>query len=227
MKAKLLSTLEIIGLIALPIVLALCAFLQLEQSVLLTFLVAAFAIAIFFISFEYKKPALNQIVPVVVLAAIAACGRILCMALPNVQPVGAICIIAGIVLGRRNGFMVGALAMLASNCVLGQGAWTPWQMYSFGLIGFLAGAINATGAFKNNIILLVLGFASGLLYGAIMNSWSLIGFVSPITPEAAIATYAAGLPYDCLHGLSTVVFLAVLYVPWRKKIERAKSLIRK
>lgn len=35
--------------------------------------------------------------------------------------------------------VMAALAALSSNLFFGQGPWTPWQMFSWGLIGFLAG----------------------------------------------------------------------------------------
>ena len=73
--------------------------------------------------------------PTLVLAALAAAGRILFGPIPDFKPVSAIAIIAGATLGRRNGFMVGALAALTSNFFFGQGMWTPWQMYAWGLGG--------------------------------------------------------------------------------------------
>ena len=42
-------------------------------------------------------------------------------------------------LGPLPGFSVGAIGMLASNMMLGQGPYTPWQMAAWGLVG-LAGA---------------------------------------------------------------------------------------
>ena len=63
----------------------------------------------------------------------------------------AIAIIAGVAFGRRSGFMVGALAALASNFFFGQGPWTPWQMYAWGLVGYLAGVLAQTGLFSGAI----------------------------------------------------------------------------
>ena len=61
---------------------------------------------------------LRQIMPTLVLAALAAAGRILFGPIPDFKPVSAIAIIAGATLGRRNGFIVGALAALTSNFFL-------------------------------------------------------------------------------------------------------------
>ena len=48
-------------------------------------------------------------------------------------------LVVGYALGPLPGFTVGALGMLASNILLGQGPYTPWQMAAWGLVG-LAGA---------------------------------------------------------------------------------------
>ncbi len=213
---------EAVCIIGVAASLLLCAVFDIDQSALLTLVVALAALAIFFISFERSRPALRQIMPTVVLGALAAAGRILFMPFPDFKPVSAICIIAGSVFGRKSGFLVGAIAALASNFFFGQGAWTPWQMYSWGLIGYLAGCLERVGVFDRTPALLTCGFLSAMLYGLILNGWFVIGFVHPITWESVLAAYAAGFPLDCVHGVATVIFLAVLYAPWRKKLQRIK-----
>lgn len=221
--AHVLQALEIPALIAVPLALGLAAFFQIEQSALATFAVALVSIAIFFGGFEASKPDLRHIMPTVVLGALAAAGRILFAPLPNFKPVSAICIIAGAVFGKRCGFMVGALAALVSNFFFGQGPWTPWQMYAWGMVGYFAGIMAKHGVFERTPLLLGYGFASALLYGLILNGWYIVGFVQPLTAPAALMAYAAGLPFDLIHGTATVAFLAALYLPWRKKLIRVKT----
>ena len=218
-----LAVFEPIVLVAVPAVLAACACANIQQAGLLTLAVALAAITLFFASYERSRPALRQIMPTVVLAALAAAGRILFAPIPDFKPVSAICIIAGATFGRRSGFMVGALAALASNFFFGQGAWTPWQMYSWGLIGYLAGIFATRGWLDKKPVLLTMGFLSAMLYGLLLNGWYVIGFVHPITWQTVLAAYAAGFPLDCIHGIATVIFLAALYIPWRKKLERIKT----
>ena len=160
--------------------------------------------------------------PTVVLAALAAAGRMLFAPIPDFKPVSAICILAGAVFGRSSGFMVGALAALVSNFFFGQGPWTPWQMYAWGLAGYLGGALAATGALDRTPVLLGYGFLSGILYGLILNLWSIIGFYHPQTLAQAALVYAAALPFDVVHGIATALFLAVLYAPWKRKLSRVK-----
>ena len=219
---KALAPIELLALLAVPVVLIACAVNNVEQAGLLTLVVALAAIALFFVSFERSRPALRQIMPTVVLAALAAAGRILFAPIPDFKPVSAICIIAGATFGRRSGFMIGALAALVSNFFFGQGAWTPWQMYSWGLIGYLAGILASKGWLEKTSVLLTLGFMSAMLYGLILSGWYAIVFVHPITWPTILAAYAAGFPLDCIHGIATVIFLAALYVPWRRKLNRIK-----
>ncbi len=145
--SRILQHLEIPALIIAPCALLLCAYLQIEQSSIITLIFVILTLLIFFAGFESSKPALRQIMPTVVLAALASAGRILFAPIPDFKPVSAICIMAGAVFGKRCGFMVGALAALCSNFFFGQGPWTPWQMYAWGMIGYLAGILGQAGIF--------------------------------------------------------------------------------
>lgn len=132
---------EIVAIFATPVVLAVCTIANFNQTALLTLVVVLASIGIFFVSYEASRPRLRDIMPTVVLAALAAAGRILFAPIPDFKPVSAIAIIAGVAFGRKSGFMVGALAALASNFFFGQGPWTPWQMYAWGLVGYGAGLL--------------------------------------------------------------------------------------
>lgn len=132
---------EIVAIFATPVVLVACAIANFNQTALLALVVVLASIGVFFASYEASRPRLRDIMPTVVLAALAAAGRILFAPIPDFKPVSAIAIIAGVAFGRKSGFMVGALAALASNFFFGQGPWTPWQMYAWGLVGYGAGLL--------------------------------------------------------------------------------------
>lgn len=220
--SRVLAALEIPALIAVPAALGLCAYVQMEQAALFTMVVAIAAVGVFLAGFETSRPALRQIMPAVVLGAIAAAGRVLFAPVPDFKPVSAVCILAGAVFGRRSGFLVGALAALVSNFFFGQGPWTPWQMYAWGLVGYLAGMLADRGWLDRMPAVCVYGFLSGLLYGLLLNGWYIVGFVHPLTWPAALFAFGAALPLDALHGAATVAFLLALYAPWRRKLERIK-----
>ena len=217
------SAFEAVILLITPATLVFFAYNQIEQTAFCTLFVAVMCVALFFAGYEKSKPSLRQIIPTAVLGALAAAGRILFAPIPDFKPVSAICIIAGVVFGKRSGFIVGCLAALVSNFFFGQGAWTPWQMYSWGLIGYLAGVFIEHNLFKHKAFLYAWAFLGPLLYGFILNSWYIVGFVHPITWESALLAYGAGLPLDVVHSVATVIFLATLYEPWRVKLTRVKS----
>lgn len=224
------AALEVPVLVLVPATLVACALARVEQAALLTLIVVIAALGVFFAGFEASRPSLRQIMPTVVLAALAAAGRILFAPIADVKPVSAIAIMAGVVFGRRSGFMVGALAALVSNFFFGQGPWTPWQMYAWGLVGYLAGVLADCGAFRWRVgkrgvapMLYAYGFASGLLYGFLLNTWYIVGYLNPITAPAALSAYALGLPLDLVHSSATVAFLLLLYEPWRRKLTRIRE----
>lgn len=215
---------EGIVLAAVPVILALAAAFGFAQAALLSLGVVVVAVGLMFAGFERSKPGLRQIMPAVVLGAIAAAGRVLFAPLPDCKPVSAICILAGAVFGRRCGFMVGALAALVSNFFFGQGPWTPWQMYGWGLVGYLAGVLADAGVFERFWqAVYAYGFCSALLYGVILDSWHVIGYVSPLTWQGALLAYGAGMPFNVVHGVATVAFLLVIWAPWRRKLERIRA----
>lgn len=133
--------LEVAAVLATPMVLAVCAVANLDQTAILSLVVVLASLAVFFASYERSRPRLRDVMPTAVLAALAAAGRILFAPIPDFKPVSAIAIIAGVAFGRKSGFMVGALAALASNFFFGQGPWTPWQMYAWGMVGYGAGLL--------------------------------------------------------------------------------------
>lgn len=224
------SFVEAAALFIVPIVLVVSGLTGFSQTALLSFAVVIAALAIFFSSYEHGGTRLREIMPTVVLAALAAAGRILFAAVPSVKPVSAIAIIAGVALGRHGGFMVGALAALVSNFFFGQGPWTPWQMYAWGLVGYGAGALAQAGLFGSEegrlrvrlggVALLIYGFVSSVAYGWILNAWSVLGFLHTGLGFDLLTVYAASLPFDIAHGVATVTFLTALYVPWRRKLAR-------
>lgn len=221
------ALLEVVLLAAVPLAMGLALVAGFAQTALLMLLVVTVVLALFFAGYEAGRPALRQIMPTLVLSALAAAGRILFAVVPDFKPVSAIAIIAGATLGRRNGFMVGALAALASNFFFGQGMWSPWQMYAWGMVGYLGGVLASAGVFDNRatgkprmVALVTCGLASGALYGVIINAYGVLGFVRPFTWPGALAYVAASLPFDVIHGVATAVFLAVLYGPWTRRINR-------
>jgi len=214
--------LEAVSLIIVPVVLVVCVVLGIEQSALVTTIVVVVALVPFIIGLEKDELRPKNIMPIVVLAALAVAGRILFAPFPNIKPVSAIVIVAGVIFGKRSGFITGLLAALVSNLFFGQGPWTLWQMYAWGLMGYGAGALAEHDILKGRISVLVYGALAPIGFGLILDSYYFIGFVGENNLAAAAMAYGLGLMASVPHAIATVVFLALIYIPWAKKLERIK-----
>ena len=72
--ARLLAKLEIPLLLAVPAVMAAALLAGVEQAALAMLVVVALVLALFFAGYEASRPGLRQIMPTLVLAALAAAG---------------------------------------------------------------------------------------------------------------------------------------------------------
>lgn len=195
------------------------------KKYMISSLIVVFAAMLpFFMMFEGRKPKAREIMVIAVLSALGVAGRAAFFMVPSFKPVAAFVILTGISFGGEAGFLVGCLIMLISNMFMGQGPWTPWQMFSFGIIGFLAGILYKKGILKaRKADLCIYGFLSVvLIYGGIMNPASVLMAYGHITKESLLAFYISGLPVDLVHAASTVVFLCIMSQPLLTKLERIK-----
>ncbi len=182
-------------------------------------LVVLEAMVPFALIFEKRRPAARELVLIAALSAIAVMGRAAFFMLPQFKPALAIIIVTGIAFGGETGFLVGALSAFVSNFFLGQGPWTPWQMFAFGITGFLAGAVFKKGR-PNRAALCAFGAVSALLCGAVLNAASVLMVQPHPTPPMLAAAYALGLPFDLVHGAATALFLFFIARPMMEKLER-------
>ena len=186
--------------------------------------IAVYCMLPFFLIFEGRKPQARELLTIAVLVAISVAGRAAFFMVPSFKPVVAVTIISAVCFGAESGFLVGALSMLSSNMLFGQGPWTPWQMFAAGIIGFLAGILFQKGWLKaRKISLCIYGFlATVFIYGGIMNPASLVMTSYAITKRNLLAIYMSGLPVDLVHASATVIFLWIASKPMIEKLERIK-----
>lgn len=127
-------------LIGIPIALIVgIKFLPREWYMLLSLPVLAMTIAPFFMVFESRKPKAREIVLLAMMSALVVASHLFFHIVFPIQIGTALIIISGISLGSEAGFFIGALSRLVCNFYMGQGPWTPWQMFCWGILGFLAG----------------------------------------------------------------------------------------
>lgn len=209
--------------IVVPLILLYGVYIGDRNYWLISMTVIISAIWIFFSLFEKRKPRAREIVPIAVMSAIAAIGRLTFAMLPQFKPVAAIVIITGVSFGPEAGFLTGVVSALVSNFFFGQGPWTPWQMFAFGTIGFLAGILYRHKVIKNKLSICIFGGISGYLYGIIVNLWVILSNINPLSKELIMATYISSIPFDTIHAVSTVIFLYILAIPMKEKMERLKK----
>jgi len=117
------------------------------------------------------------------------------------------------------------MTMLVSNVLYSQGPWTPWQMFSMGIIGFLAGVLFRKGLLRRSRgALSVFGALTAILTsGGIINGASLLMWAgNTVNWGTLLSYYAAGLPMDCIHAGATAVCLWFLAEPMLEKLDRIK-----
>lgn len=208
-------------------------FLNDRSDIFISMCIIGLSMIPFCMVFEGRNPQAREILLIAVMAAIAVVGRMAFFMVPQFKPVTAIVIIAGVGLGAEAGFLTGAMAGFVSNFFFGQGPWTPWQMFSFGIIGFLAGVIfskskNRKGSreaewFHVLTLCIFGGLATLIIYGFLMDTSTVFMSSQELTWQAFMAVYISGFPFNVIHAVSTVIFLFFLALPMERKLDRIKK----
>lgn len=205
-------------------------FLNDRSSTFIGLCIICLAMIPFAMVFEGRRPQARELLVIAVMAGIAVAGRMAFFMVPQFKPMCAVVIIAGIGLGAEAGFLTGAVSGFVSNFFFGQGPWTPWQMFAYGVIGFLAGILFHKRSFaktgtrgKRAAECLYGGLAAVFIYGLIMDASSVLNFSAGFSWELFAAKIISGLPFNLVHGISTVFFLWILAAPMEKKLNRIKK----
>ncbi len=127
--------------IAMPITLLFSLRLGENKYMLVSVIFLIYTMLPFFMVFEKRKPKAREIVLIAMMSALTVCTHIFFHVTLPIQIGTAMIIISGISLGPEAGFLIGAISRFVCNFYMGQGPWTPWQMFCWGLLGFLAGLV--------------------------------------------------------------------------------------
>ncbi|OON94435.1 MAG: ECF transporter S component [Candidatus Epulonipiscioides saccharophilum] len=192
----------------------------------ISMLIILYTLLPFFLMFEKKGPKLREVMLIAVMIALAVAGRSAFFMLPQFKPVVAIVIISGFCLGSQSGFLIGAMSGFISNFFFGQGPWTVYQMFAFGLIGFLAGLFKNSKTLNTNInkkALCLYGFiATFFIYGGIVNIQPSLMSGHVMNWKATMAVYVSAVPFDLMHSIATMIFLYFIAEPMIEKIDRIR-----
>ena len=160
--------------------------------------------------YERSHPPAKLIAVVATLAALAALGRDAFAAVPDVKPITAIVLVSGLAFGAGPGFAVGAIGGLASNILLGEGPWTPWQMLGWGLVGvlgaMLARPLSLPRGRRSEAFALALACAVGAeMFNLVMDLYTWIGSGAHSLAAFGVVLGAA-LVFDLTHVGASFAF---------------------
>lgn len=175
------------------------------------------------LAYERSRPSARTVALVATLSALAALGRDAFAAIPEVKPITAMTFVVGYTLGPLPGFVVGAIGMLLSNMMLGQGSYTPWQMAAWGMVGLLGGFAGWASRRRLPRIPLALGCAfAAFLANETMNlyTWTIGGVY---TVPAFLADASLALPFDVVNIVSTLMFGLIFGPELARLLARARE----
>ena len=179
------------------------------------------ALILFYASFDKKIVGTRRMVIIAVMTALSVIGRAVFSMIPAFKPITSIVIITAIWIGPESGFLVGSLTAVISNFQFGQGPWTPFQMFAWGMIGLIAGYLGDPLR-RSRVALAVYGAFAGIAYSMIMDIWTVLWYGEGFNWSLYLAALATALPYTIGYAVSNVVFLLVLGRPFGEKLQRVK-----
>lgn len=164
-KRTMISSLIIILLIPATI----AAGMKFGQSryMIVSVLILIYTMAPFFMVFERRKPKAREVVLIAMMSALTVVLQVFFHTTLPLQIGTAMVIVSGISLGPEAGFLIGAISRFVCNFYMGQGSWTPWQMFCWGLLGFLAGLCfnrSQNNQLKERKLTLVMGPVISVLF---------------------------------------------------------------
>ncbi len=221
-KTTLFSLLTILVLI--PLTLFLGSHLKGRWHYLTSTLIILETMLPFFFLFESRKPQARELVTIAVMCALAAASRVAFTFLPSFKPITAIVMLTGIAFGPEAGFLTGAISAFASNFFFSQGPWTPWQMLSYGMGGFVAGLVFARRPrLRHPLVLAAFGFVLVMvLVGPILDLCTVFTSLSRITWRAVLLVLGSGLVMNVTHAISCAVTMLLFGRPLLSKLDRLK-----
>ena len=134
------AALLIFGCAPLTIALGIFAFND-RKFMIISALILLYTIAPFYMVFEHRKPKARETVLLAMVSALTVCIQLIFRVTIPIRAGSAMVILSGVSLGPEAGFLIGALSRFVLNFYEGQGPWTPWQMFCWGLLSFLAGLV--------------------------------------------------------------------------------------
>ena len=201
---------SIFPLISVLLILAGTFLLKEKHYTFISLLVAASACFGFAVYFDRKDITSRYAVLVAVMTALSVAGRFIFAPVPAFKPVTAVVIISGMYLTAGGG----------------HGAWTPFQMIAWGMIGMAAGILSKQLQNKK-IVLFIYGALAGVFYSFVMDIWTVLWYSDGFEVGLYKAALISAVPYTIMYAVSNVIFLSIIAKPFGRKLNRAVVLIER
>lgn len=141
-------------------------------------------------------------------------SRLLSIWLPGANAMAAFVMLTGIYGGESLGFSVGSMAPLLTNMVFLQGAWTPFQMYAYGMLGAIAGIPFIAKYCKiNRWVLTIFSVVMGIAYSLFMDTWTLLSIETIFGWQGYWLLIMQAIPYTLKYMITNGVFINFLKKP--------------
>lgn len=193
-----------------------------KQYAWISLCVTALSCVPFFLCFEKRETSTKRLVLIAAMVALSVVGRFIFTPLPGFKPVTAVVVITAMYFGSEAGFMTGALSAVISNFYFGQGPWTPFQMFSWGLIGLIAGLL-ADPLKRSRIVLGIYAVISGIMYSLLMDIWTVLWVDGTFNFTRYLAAVVSATQFTVIYAVSNLIFLMLFIKPIGKTLERIKT----
>jgi energy-coupling factor transport system substrate-specific component len=173
---------------------------------LVSFALVLLSLGVAFWWYERSRPPAKLIAVIATLATLAALGRDAFVAVPDLKPITAIVLVSGVAFGAGPGFAVGAISALASNILLGQGPWTPWQMLAWGLVGLMGAGLGALTRRRMSPLAIALSCAAAAeVFNLILDLYTWTG-AGNHTLAALGVVLGSAFVFDLTHVVASFAF---------------------
>ena len=176
-----------------------------------------------FLLYLARRVRMKDMIMITVLSAIIAISRGVFFWIPQFKPVSALVLITGSCFGSVPGMLVGMFSGFLSNFMFSQGPWTPFQMLTWGIIGFLSGLPGLRKVLRNRIPLIIWGMLMGMLYSGIMDIWTVLDLTGVWSWKRYLMALSTAVPYIIAYMSSNVVFLMIGLKPLGEKLNRVQT----
>lgn len=157
------------------------------------------------------------------LGIFAVSGRILLEPIPNVQPVTVIILMSGIYFGVSRSIILATSVALVSNLFIGHGLWTLYQAIGWSLVGIIGATLSNKLHLNNatsNTSLMAVAATCAFIFDWIVS----LSVLHTLGPDLLFVYILSGIPFDILHAVGNMFFVAWLASPLSEIMTRHLSV---